>query len=255
MASLSAGSNSIETINCTLSNVIVITTYLRMLLNTQSVSGTQLTLPLLAPRAVSVQGAGLLHIAGDVALLGRPGVAVVGSRRASHRGRALAADVAAELVRRGLVVVSGLAVGIDATAHEAAMHAGGRTLAVIGTSLDQAYPRHHAELQARISRDHLVVSPFATGTPTSRWHFPKRNRVMARLAKAMVLVEAGESSGTRHQVRECLDLGRPVFVHDALLGSDGPSWLVDLARRGEISPWSCAADLGEAVAPILRAAQ
>jgi DNA processing protein len=223
-----------------------------MHLNAQSVSGTQLSLPLSWSQTVSVAGVGPLHLAGDAALLGRPGVAVVGSRRASHAGRALAADVAGELVRRGLVVVSGLAVGIDAAAHEAAMHAGGRTVAVIGTTLDETYPRRNAELQARIAKDHLVVSPFAAGTPTSRWHFPKRNRVMARLALAMVLVEAGESSGTRHQVRECLDLGRAVFVHDALLVESGPTWIRDLARRGELCPWSTAIDLGSEVASLLR---
>src|SRR5580692_5126305 len=187
--------------------------------------GTQLSL--LSPAALSgkparptatVPGFGLLFLDGDRALLDAPAVSVVGSRRASHAGRALAADVAVELVRRGFVVMSGLAAGIDATAHECAMHAGGRTIAVIGTSLDQAYPRHHAELQARIARDHLVCSPFETGTPMAPWHFPMRNRIMARLALAMVLVEADEKSGTRHQIRECLGVGRPVFVHRALLG-------------------------------------
>ena len=223
-----------------------------MPLNTQSVHVVQ-TLPLFSaePRTVTRSGAGPVHTAGDTRLLDLPGIAIVGSRRASHEGRALAADAASELVRRGFVVISGLAVGIDATAHEAAMHAGGRTIAVIGTSLDQAYPRHHAELQARIAREHLVVSPFEHGTPTARWHFPARNRIMARLARAMVLVEAGETSGTRHQVRECLALDRPVFVHDALLSDAGPSWLLDLARRGELAPWSTAADLGAAIARSL----
>src|SRR5580693_10388385 len=89
---------------------------------------------------VSLSGCGALHTAGDVSLLDRPSIAIVGSRRASHEGRALAAEVASELARRGLVVLSGLAAGIDATAHEAAMLEGGRTIAVIGTSLDEVYP-------------------------------------------------------------------------------------------------------------------
>jgi DNA processing protein len=186
--------------------------------------------------SVCLPGWGTVHLAGDTRLLDRPSIAVVGSRRASHEGRAIAADVACELVRRGLVVLSGLAVGIDATAHEAAMLEGGRTIAVIGTSLDQAYPRHHASLQERIANEHLVVSPFESGTPTARWHFPKRNRLMARLARALVLVEAGATSGTRHQVAECLSLGKPVFVHASLLEA-GLEWLTAAQRRGGVLAW------------------
>ena len=185
---------------------------------------------------VSLAGWGTLHLAGDASLLDRPSIAVVGSRRASHEGRALAAEIACELVRRGLVVLSGLAAGIDATAHEAAMLEGGRTIAVIGTSLDETYPRHHASLQGRIATEHLVVSPFESGTPMAPWHFPKRNRLMARLARAMVLVEAGATSGTRHQVTECLSLGKPVFVHASLLAA-GIEWLAAAQRRGGVRAW------------------
>jgi DNA processing protein len=160
----------------------------------------------------------------------------VGSRRASHEGRALAAELAFELVRHGFVVLSGLAAGIDATAHEAAIVARGRTIAVIGTSLDQAYPRHHAGLQQRIAMEHLVVSPFESGTPTAKWHFPKRNRLMARLAWAMVLVEAGATSGTRYQVEECLFLGKPVFIHASLL-SHGIEWLNAASGRQSVGGW------------------
>jgi DNA processing protein len=159
------------------------------------------------------------------------------------QGRALAAAVAHELVCRGLVVVSGLAAGIDATAHEAAMHAGGRTIAVLGTSLDRAYPRQHASLQAQIAREHLVVSPFESGTPTARWHFPARNRVMARLAMAMVLVEASETSGTRYQVQECIALGRPVLVHDVLLKQRRIDWLTAMQRKGYVECWGSPAEL------------
>jgi DNA processing protein len=143
------------------------------------------------------------------------------------------------------VVISGLAAGIDATAHEAAMVAGGRTVAVLGTSLDKAYPRHHASLQDRIAREHLVVSPFEFGTPTARWHFPARNRVMARLATAMVLVEASETSGTRYQVRECVALGRPVLVHEVLL--ERVDWLTAMHRKGQVQSWGSSAELAARV--------
>ncbi len=219
-----------------------------MLLNTQSVSDMHaLPVPSLAPQTVTLSGIGRLHVAGDVRLLDLPGIAVVGSRRASYTGRALAADAACELVRKGFVVLSGLAAGIDATAHEAAMHAGGRTIAVLGTSLDRAYPRHHAGLQARIAQEHLVVSPFESWTPTARWHFPARNRVMARLARAMVLVEASETSGTRYQVQECVVLGRPVLVHEVLLEHRRIDWLTAMHRKGYVQSWGSQAELGARV--------
>lgn len=199
---------------------------------------------------VSLSGWGTLYTAGDVSLLHRPSIAVVGSRRASHEGRALAAEVASEFVRRGFVVLSGLAAGIDKTAHEAAMREGGRTIAVLGTSLDQAYPRHHASLQERIAMEHLVVSPFESATPTARWHFPRRNRLMARLARAMVLVEAGATSGTRHQVEECLSLGKPVFIRASLL-NDGIEWLNAACLRTGASEWRDPSELADRVAPSL----
>jgi DNA processing protein len=191
----------------------------------------------LIPSTTSLPGWGTVHTEGDTTLLAQPSVAIVGSRRASHAGRTIASTVAAELVARGVTVVSGLAAGIDVVAHEAAMHAGGRTIAVIGTSLDEAYPRAHACLQARIAREHLVVSPFEIGTPTARWHFPRRNRLMALLSHATILVEAGPTSGTRHQVDACVQLGRPVLAHASLLHA-GIEWLDRALARGAVRPWS-----------------
>jgi DNA processing protein len=191
--------------------------------------------------AVTALDASALYLAGDVSLLARPAVSVIGSRRASATSLASAAQVAAELVARGYVVVSGLAAGIDAAAHEAAMLAGGRTIAVLGTSLDRVYPTQHATLQGRIQRDHLIVSPFPRGTRTARWHFPARNRVMARLSLATVLVDATEESGTRHQVGECVKLGRVVFARSGLVES--LSWLRG-ARKGAVVGWTDARELG-----------
>jgi DNA processing protein len=177
-----------------------------------------------------------------VGLLDRTAVAVIGSRRASPEGRAIAAEVACELVRCGYVVVSGLAAGVDAAAHEAAIGAGGRTIAVIGTSLDEVYPREHARLQERVFRDHLLVSPFASGTRTARWHFPARNRLMARLARATVLVEAEETSGTRHQVEACVALGRLVYARRPL--AEQLTWLRGVPG---VAGWENATDLCDAL--------
>jgi DNA processing protein len=205
-----------------------------MLLDT---SGATRSRPVSASSSsASVAGWGTVFITGDASLLTSRSVAIIGSRRATRESCALASTLAFELAAHGVVVVSGLAAGIDAAAHEAAMRAGGRTLAVIGTSLAEAYPRHHAALQARIAREHLVVSPFAVGTPMARWHFPRRNRLMARIAGATVLVAASSTSGTRHQVDACIALGRPVLVHASLLGR-GNDWLDAAHAQGQLRPW------------------
>jgi DNA processing protein len=190
---------------------------------------------------VTVQGCRLLYVAGDMRLLHRPAVAIIGSRSASTAGLLAAEAVASELAMRGHVILSGLAAGIDRAAHEGAIRAGGRTIAVIGTSLDQAYPPQHAALQERVYREHLLVSPFATGSRTARWHFPARNRVMARLSLATVLVDATEASGTRHQVEECVKLGRVVYARSALVETLG--WLRG-AREGAVVGWTDARELG-----------
>ena len=164
-----------------------------------------------------------LFLSGDHRLVRARAVAVVGSRAASIEGRAFAAEVACALVKAGFAVMSGLALGIDTAAHRAAIAARGRTIAVIGTPLERAYPPENARLQRDIYEEHLLVSPFAAGTRTHRGHFPARNRVMARLAVATVVAEAGENSGTAHQVRESMACGRPVLVSRA--AAQACSWL------------------------------
>jgi DNA protecting protein DprA len=217
-----------------------------MLLDTSVATRRDVLAP--SPSTTLVPGWGSVHTQGDTALLATPSVAIIGSRRATDEGRALASALATQLAEHRIVVVSGLAAGIDAAAHEAAMHAAGRTIAVIGTSLDQAYPPKHAALQARIAREHLVVSPFAVGTPMAGWHFPRRNCLMARIAMATVLVEAAPKSGTRHQVDACISLGRPLVVHAALLGR-GIDWLDVAHSRGQLQVWR---EPGEALRLLLQ---
>jgi len=189
-----------------------------------------------------------LYAAGDLKLLARACVAIVGSREASPAGRRMAWQLASELVAQGVVVVSGLAAGIDAAAHRGAMEMGGRTIAVIGTPLDRAYPKRHARLQETIHEQHLLLSPFAPGTGTSRGHFPARNRVMARLADATVVVEAGEKSGTLHQVREALAVGRPVLIAETLLRGRGVAWVRDIVGHRGVIIWATPRDVLELLA-------
>jgi DNA processing protein len=149
-----------------------------------------------------------------------------------------------DLAESGFAVVSGLAEGIDAAAHRGAITApGGRAIGVIGTPLERVYPSQHASLQEAIYRKHLLVSPFAEGTRTTRGHFPARNRVMARLAQATVLIEAGERSGTQHQVREAISVARLVLVHTRLI--DTVEWVTELVERKLVIPWATTAEVLE----------
>lgn len=174
-----------------------------------------------------------LFIAGDASILARgPRVSIVGSRKASSAGLSAARRLAEAFAERDIVIVSGLAEGIDTEAHEGAMERGGRTVAVLGTPLDKPYPARNRDLFARIVQKHLAVSQFAPGTRTQPSHFPMRNRTMALIADATIIVEAGKGSGSLHQGWEALRLGRPLFLLDILLKAGGLTWPGEMARYG-----------------------
>ena len=165
-----------------------------------------------------------VYWAGELALLKRPCVSVIGARQASDIGIARASKIARQLVERGVVVTSGLARGVDVAAHLAALRADGRTIAVIGTPLEKAYPAEHGELQAEIAANHLLVSQFSPGQRTFPSDFPKRNRLMAALTDASIIVEASDSSGTLHQATECVRLGRWLFIMQSVLDDKSLEW-------------------------------
>lgn len=173
-----------------------------------------------------------LFVSGDTALLRRTRVSVVGSRKASAEGRKRAEILVRALVKRGIVVVSGLADGIDTIAHEAAIAAGGSTIAVLGTPLDRCFPARNRDLQGIIARDHLLISQFPLGYPSSPKNFPIRNRTMALVSAATIIVEAGEKSGTRHQGWEALRLGRYVFMLENVAADPALSWPKELRAYG-----------------------
>lgn len=174
-----------------------------------------------------------LFLAGNVELVRRgTRVSIVGSRKASKEGLARARAFAKALVERGIIVVSGLAEGVDGAAHEAALAAGGHTVAVIGTPLDQVYPAKHRALQDRLMSEQLVVSQFPSGYPVQPKTFPMRNRTMALLTDATVIVEAGEKSGTLHQGWEALRLGRLLFLMESVATDATLSWPKEMVRYG-----------------------
>lgn len=176
----------------------------------------------------------LLFLRGRSELVSRRGVAVVGSRRCTARGRDVATRLGRALARAGVPVVSGLALGVDGAAHRGAVDAEGPTVAVLGCGADRPYPRSHARLFRRILEHGLVVSEFMPGTDPLPHHFPRRNRVLAALSRAVVVVEAGKRSGALITVDHALDLGLDVYAvpgpidHPACEGSN--RLLVDGAR-------------------------
>jgi len=165
--------------------------------------------PLLAATADPPLG---LFIAGDPGLLWRPALAVVGSRAASAGGCDNARHLARSFCRAGLVVASGLAAGIDAAAHEAALACGGGTVAVLGTGPDRPYPAAHARLMQEIGEQGAVLSEYPPGTPPRAAHFPGRNRIIAGLGLGTVVVEAAPRSGALITARLAAEAGREVFA-------------------------------------------
>lgn len=165
-----------------------------------------------------------LFYEGDPALLRRPRVAIVGSRSAGEDALRRASRLARELCREGVVVVSGLAEGIDTAAHRAVIEEGGRTIAVLGNGGDLFFPRTNEALQRAIADDHLLISEFAPGTPPRSGQFPARNRTMALVSQVTVIVDANERSGTVSQAWEAIRLGRPLFLLRSLVEKPGVDW-------------------------------
>jgi DNA processing protein len=175
-----------------------------------------------------------------------PSVAVVGSRRATFTGVEIACSIGRELAAAGIQVVSGMALGIDAAAHTGALDAGGTTVAVLGCGIDICYPPRHADLRARIAGAGSVITEEPAGMPPLRYNFPKRNRIIAALAHAVVVVEATERSGALSTARWAADLGREVLAVPGSIRARQSSGTNLLIRDGA-RPFLSIADLFDAV--------
>lgn len=163
----------------------------------------------------------LLYAKGDVTLLQRPMLAVVGSRNATRQGELDAEAFAAHLSAAGLTIVSGMALGIDAAAHRGGLKAPGSTIAVIGTGIDRIYPARNAGLARNIAEQGLIISEFPLGMGALAHNFPRRNRIIAGLGQGCLVVEAAERSGSLITARLAAEAGREVFaipgsIHSAL---------------------------------------
>lgn len=188
----------------------------------------------------------MLYVRGEADELAAPGVAVVGARACSAYGAQVARALARDLAAAGIVVVSGLARGVDGEAHRGALESGGRTIAVLGCGIDRDYPRSHAELARRIVSSGAVVSEYPPGVEPAPWRFPARNRIIAGLSLATVVVEARERSGALITADFALELGRDVFAVPGEITSGLSAGTNDLLRQGA-APLTSARDVLEAL--------
>lgn len=185
--------------------------------------------------------------------LGDPddGMSVVGSRSASDWGLGLASDAARFLVSEGLTVIAGLAAGIDAAAHRAALDAGGRTVAFLGTGITKSYPASSVALQREIAERGLLFSQFYPDAPPTKQSFPMRNATMSGYGLATIVIEAGEHSGTRIQARVAGEHGRPVILTSSVVSST--TWGKSLVDRPNVYVVNSLGELAQAVNNIREA--
>lgn len=187
---------------------------------------------------------------GDLSLLSNPTVGVVGSRRCTHEGLAVAAFFSRGLSLAGVTVISGMAKGIDRAAHVAGLQECGKSIGVLGTGVDVVYPPENADLAEAMGREGLLLSEFAPGTPAASTHFPIRNRLISGLSRGVLVVEAAARSGSLITARLALEQGRDVFAvpgHTTAACSEGCR---ELIRRGAKAVFN-ADDILQELAPLL----
>lgn len=190
-----------------------------------------------------------LFYRGDLSVLGRDGVSVVGTRDVSRDGRARAKEAAEAVAQAGLCVLSGLARGVDAVAHEATLAAGGTPVGVIATPVTGPYtPATNRALHEQVAQAGCLVSQFPPGTHVHKASFLQRNAVMSALGIASILVEAGESSGTRHQARAAMSHGRPVILTRDIV--DGTQWGRDLVSMPSVRVISTRSEMHQAISEV-----
>ena len=194
----------------------------------------------------------VLYCAGRTDILERPAVALVGSRRPTPYGRNVAERLARDLSGRGIVVVSGLAVGIDAAGHQGALD-GGQTVAVLGSGLDVPYPRANRRLFERITEEGAVISEFPLGTDPLAANFPRRNRIISGLSRALIVVEAAEKSGSLISAGFALEQGREVMAVPGNITSEVSRGTNGLIKAGAklVETWKDVAE--ELPAPVREA--
>ncbi len=191
-------------------------------------------------------------ISGPIRNLQRPAIAIVGARACTLYGRQVARQLAVELGSVGFAIVSGLALGIDAQAHEACVQNKIPTIAVMGSGIDHIYPKCHTELARTIVRDGgTVITEFPPGTPPKSHHFPIRNRIISGLARATVIIEAKARSGSLSTARHCLDQGRELFAVPGPIHHETSEGTHHLIQAGEAQLITGTKDVLQSLNPLL----
>lgn len=181
----------------------------------------------------------LLFYQGDVQLFSQRSLSFVGARNASPYGLQVARTLIPPLVEQEIVIVSGLARGIDSCCHEEAIRHGGKTIGVIGTGLDRCYPKETTFLHKKIAQEHLLISEYPNGTGAKKHHFPMRNRIIAGLSSGTCLIESGKQSGSLITAQAALEYGREVFAVPGnifLPHSEGGHSLISQGATSVFSP-------------------
>ncbi len=183
---------------------------------------------------------GLFYYKGDLSFLETRLISIVGSRKPSKEGITRAQNLAKGLVEENFTIVSGLAEGIDASAHKSAIENNGRTIGIIGTPINEYYPKSNKKLQEEIEKNHLLISqvPFYryANEPFSsrKFHFPRRNKLMASISEATIVVEASDTSGSHSQARECLKQKKKLFILDSCFNNEKIKWPKKYLEKGAI---------------------
>ncbi len=192
----------------------------------------------------------LLYCTGQLQDDDQQALAIVGARKGSHAGRAFTRQLSGDLAALGFTIISGLARGIDADAHEGALASSGRTLAVLGCGIDRTYPSEHNKLRSRIERNGAVLSEFPMGASPQSFHFPQRNRVISGLSLGVIVVEATLNSGSLITARMALEQNREVFAVPGPVTNPlchGPHRLIQQGAKLVEKPW----DIVEEILPML----
>lgn len=189
----------------------------------------------------------LLYIKGKLTKADENAIAIVGSRRCTDYGKSAALDTASKLAESGITIISGLAFGIDTQSHKGALKAGGRTIAVLGNGLDQVYPAENFDLAQQIIKNGAIISEQPIGMPGLIQNFPARNRIISGLSKGVLIVEAGEKSGTIHTANFALEQNRQLYaipgpIYNPL--STGPNNLLKMGAKAVTTPNDILEDLG-----------
>lgn len=180
-------------------------------------------------------------------IVDHPRLAVVGSRKVTPYGRAITTKLAQEVARKGVIIVSGLALGVDALAHQAALDAGGRTVAILGCGLDTPYPATHRQLARNIlQQGGALLGEYPEGTPPLPHHFIARNRLISGLSDAVLITEAAEKSGTLHTANFALEQGKTVLAVPGNITSQSSAGTNNLIKAGA-TPVTCMEDILQAL--------